>query len=140
MSDCQLSHCLIDEEIEIACDLIHTRNPLVLSVGYVVAMPVCQVVPCCAMRQKKTSKPSNLFDQITRSNLNLLKLLRVYAGVTFVFPKSISEMLGFSFRRFPRGARFECTLRYAGAGDAEMAGEEAGEEVTEGKRAWSESR
>ena len=49
-------------------------------------------------------------------------------------------MLGFSFRRFPRGARFECTLRYAGAGDAEMAGEEGGEEVTEAKRAWSESR
>ena len=31
------------------------------------------------------------------------------------------------------GARFECTLRIAGAGDAEMAGEEAGEEVTVGE-------
>ena len=42
-------------------------------------------------------------------------------------------MLGFSFRGLPRGARFECTLRIAGAGDAEMAGEEAGEEVTVGE-------
>ena len=28
-----------------ACDLIHTRSPWVLCVGYVVAMPVSQVVP-----------------------------------------------------------------------------------------------
>ena len=37
------------------------------------------------------------------------------------FPKSISEMLGFSFRSLPRGARFERSLRVTGAGAAEMA-------------------
>ena len=36
----------------------------------------------------------------------------------YFFPKSISEMLGFSFRSLPRGARFEWTLRVAGAGAA----------------------
>ena len=46
------------------------------------------------------------------------------------FPKGISEMLGFSFKRLPRGARFERSLRYAGARDAEIAGKKA----TEGKR------
>ena len=55
--------------------------------------------------------------------------------VTFpvVFPKSISEMLGFSFRSLPRGARFERSLRVTGAGAAEMAWEEA----TEGERGVS---
>ena len=49
------------------------------------------------------------------------------------FPKSISEMLGFSFRSLPRGARFERSLRVTGAGAAEMAWEEA----TEGERGVS---
>ena len=31
--------------------------------------------------KKNTPKPSNVFDQITRFNLNLLKLFVVYAGV-----------------------------------------------------------
>ena len=51
----------------------------------------------------------------------------------FFFPKSISEMLGFSFRSLPRGARFERSLRVTGAGAAEMAWEEA----TEGERGVS---
>ena len=50
-----------------------------------------------------------------------------------VFPKSISEMLGFSFRSLPRGARFERSLGVTGAGAAEMAWEEA----TEGERGVS---
>ena len=50
-----------------------------------------------------------------------------------LFPKSISEMLGFSFRSLPRGARFERSLRVTGAGAAEMAWEEA----TEGERGVS---
>ena len=31
--------------------------------------------------RKNSSKPSNVFDQITRFNLNLLKLSGIYAGV-----------------------------------------------------------
>ena len=49
------------------------------------------------------------------------------------FPKSNSEMLGFSFRSLLRGARFERSLRVTGAGAAEMAWEEA----TEGERGVS---
>ena len=48
-------------------------------------------------------------------------LVTVVALKGGIFPKSISEMLGFSFRSLPRGARFEWTLRVAGAGAAEMA-------------------
>ena len=79
-------------------------------------------------------------------------------SVSLLFPKSISEMLGFSFSSFPRGALWkrslrnagaeggnsrgggyggaawlERSLRNAGAEDAEVAGEEATEEL----RCWN---
>ena len=52
-----------------------------------------------------------------------------------IFPKSMSEMLGFSFRRLPRGTRFEGTPMYGGAGSWRCRNSRGG---SYGGEAWSE--
>ena len=67
------------------------------------------------------------------SDKRLTKCVFTAETLGLFFPKSISEMLGFSFRSLPRGARFERSLRVTGAGAAEMAWEEATEGLEQQK-------
>ncbi len=46
---------------------------------------LCDAKEKMSAGKKNSSKPSNVFDQIARFNLNLLKLFGVYAGVILKF-------------------------------------------------------